>query len=116
MSYNNYYQRLRVKSVQMFDAMYFEKENHRKCHKRSWENVGCYIFGISYDTYMSYLKIDTQDIPSIPSRALALLQNMTDKLLKREGAADGRGADGRDGSPAESGIGSCRTRKKSNKR
>ena len=71
MSYNNRYQRLRVKSVQIFDRMYYEKENQRKCHKRNWAKMGCFIFGISYDTYLSYLKIDTSDVPALPSRAIA---------------------------------------------
>ena len=44
MSYNNRYQRLRVKSVQIFDRMYYEKENQRKCHKRNWAKMGCFIF------------------------------------------------------------------------
>ncbi len=74
MPYNNRYQRLRVKSVQIFDAMYFEKENQRKCHKRNWARMGCFIFGISYDTYLSYLKIDTSDIPDLPSKAVEELQ------------------------------------------
>ena len=86
MSYNNRYQRLRVKSVQIFDRMYYEKENQRKCHKRNWAKMGCFIFGISYDTYLSYLKIDTSDVPYIPSWAIDELQRMTDELLAREKA------------------------------
>lgn len=75
---------MRVKSVQIFDAMYFERENQRKCHKRNWARMGCFIFGISYDTYLSYLKMDTSDISPIPSRAIAELQKMSDKLLLHE--------------------------------
>lgn len=84
MSYNNHYQRLRVKCVQIFDAMYFEPENQQKCHKRNWEKMGCFIFGISYDTYLSYLKIDTSDIPDIPSEAVALAEALIEELLSRE--------------------------------
>lgn len=31
MSYHNHYRRLRIKCVQIFDALHFEKENHKKC-------------------------------------------------------------------------------------
>lgn len=84
MAYNNYYQRLRVKSVQIFDEMFYEPENHDKSHKRNWERMGSFIFGISYDTYLSYLKIDTSDIPSIPSEAIAAMNALIDKLLAEE--------------------------------
>lgn len=84
MSYNNHYQRLRVKCVQIFDSMYFEKENHQKCHKRNWARIGCFIFGISYDTYLSYLKKNTSDIPDIPSEAVACMQKLIDDLINRE--------------------------------
>lgn len=84
MPYNNRYQRLRVRSVQIFDEMYYEKENQQKCHKRNWARMGCFIFGISYDTYLSYLKIDTSDVPDIPSKAIDELQRMTDKLFVQE--------------------------------
>ena len=48
MSYNNFYMRLRVKAVQEFDKMYYEPEYKAKCHKRVWERLGRYTFGISY--------------------------------------------------------------------
>ena len=54
MSYNNYYMRLRVKAVQEFDRMYHEPEYKAKCHKRVWKRLGCYIFGISYQSYLDY--------------------------------------------------------------
>lgn len=56
MSYNNYCMRLRVKAVQEFDRMYHEPEYKAKCHKRVWKRLGCYIFGISYQSYLDYLK------------------------------------------------------------
>lgn len=90
MSYHNHYQRLRIKCVQIFDALHFEKENHKKCHKRNWARIGCYIFGISYDTYLAYLKVDTSDISKIPSEAVAQMQVLTDNLLGRE-KCPGRG-------------------------
>lgn len=55
MSYNNYYMRLRVKAVQEFDRMYHEPEYKAKCHKRVWKRLGCYIFGISYQSYLDSL-------------------------------------------------------------
>lgn len=63
MSYNNYYMRLRVKAVQEFDRMYHEPEYKAKCHKRVWKRLGCYIFGISYQSYLDYLKMDVSDVP-----------------------------------------------------
>ncbi len=54
-SYNNYYRRLRVKAVQEFDRMYHESEYKAKCHKRVWKRLGCYIFGISYQSYLDSL-------------------------------------------------------------
>ena len=56
---------LRVKAVQEFDQMYYEPEYKAKCHKRVWKRLGRYIFGISYQSYLDYLK-------------------MVDKLLERE--------------------------------
>ena len=58
MSYNNFYMRLRVKAVQEFDKMYYEPEYKAKCHKRVWERLGRYTFGISYQSYLDYLKMD----------------------------------------------------------
>lgn len=84
MPYNNHYQRLRIKCVQIFDEMYYEKENQRRCHKRNWERNGCFIFGISYETYLAYLKVDTSDIPAIPSEAIVQMQRLIDGLLARE--------------------------------
>lgn len=84
MLYNNHYQRLRIKCVQIFAEMYYEKENQRRCHKRNWERIGCFIFGISYETYLAYLKIDTSDIPPIPSKAIEEMQRLIDELLARE--------------------------------
>lgn len=68
MSYNNYYMRLRVKAVQEFDRMYHEPEYKAKCHKRVWKRLGCYIFGISYQSYLDYLKMDVSDVPPNRSR------------------------------------------------
>lgn len=84
MTYNNFYQRLRIKCVQIFDSMYYEKENHSKCHKRNWERMGRFIFGISYETYLSYLKMDTSDIPPIPNETVSMLQVLIDELLARD--------------------------------
>lgn len=67
-----------------FRGLHFEKENHKKCHKRNWARIGCYIFGISYDTYLAYLKVDTSDISEIPSEAVVQMQVLTDNLLGRE--------------------------------
>ena len=67
MSYNNYYMRLRVKAVQEFDRMYHEPEYKAKCHKRVWKRLGCYIFGISYQSYLDYLKMDVSDVPPTPA-------------------------------------------------
>ena len=69
MSYNNYYMRLRVKAVQEFDRMYHEPEYKAKCHKRVWKRLGCYIFGISYQSYLDYLKMDVSDVPPTPLEA-----------------------------------------------
>ena len=55
--------RLRVKAVQEFDQMYYEPEYKAKCHKRVWKRLGRYIFGISYQSYLDYLKMDVSDIP-----------------------------------------------------
>lgn len=84
MSYKNHYQRLRVKSVQIFDKMFFEKENHQKCHKQIWKKMGRYIFGISYDTYLHYLKIDVSDISDIPSEAVDKMDAFVEELKSRE--------------------------------
>ena len=50
--------RLRVKAVQEFDQMYYEPEYKAKCHKRVWKRLGRYIFGISYQSYLDYLKME----------------------------------------------------------
>lgn len=56
----------------------------RNAKKRNWARIGCYIFGISYDTYLAYLKVDTSDISEIPSEAVVQMQVLTDNLLGRE--------------------------------
>lgn len=84
MSYTNHFQRLRIKSVQIFDSMFFEKENHQKCHKQIWKKMGRYIFGISYDTYLKYLKEDVSDISDIPSEAVDSLDAYVEELKSRE--------------------------------
>lgn len=84
MSYNNYYKRLRVKAVQEFDKMYYEPENMAKCHKNVWKRLGCYIFGISYQCYLDYLKMDVSDVPSTPLEAQKAKRKLADKLLERE--------------------------------
>lgn len=75
MSYNNYYMRLRVKAVQEFDRMYHEPEYKAKCHKRVWKRLGCYIFGISYQSYLDYLKMDVSDVPPTPLEAQQAKRN-----------------------------------------
>ena len=84
MKYHNRYLKLRKKCVQIFDAMYFEPENHSKCHKRNWERMGCFVFGISYETYLKYLKSDTSNVPEVPSEAVDMMQALIDELLSRE--------------------------------
>lgn len=84
MSYNNYYMRLRVKAVQEFDRMYHEPEYKAKCHKRVWKRLGCYIFGISYQSYLDYLKMDVSDVPPTPLEAQQAKRKLVDKLLERE--------------------------------
>ena len=84
MSYNNYYMRLRVKAVQEFDRMYHEPEYKAKCHKRVWKRLGCYIFGISYQSYLDYLKMDVSDVQPTPLEAQQAKRKLVDKLLERE--------------------------------
>lgn len=84
MSYNNYYMRLRVKAVQEFDRMYHEPEYKAKCHKRVWKRLGCYIFGISNQSYLDYLKMDVSDVPPTPLEAQQAKRKLVDKLLERE--------------------------------
>ena len=84
MSYNNYYMRLRVKAVQEFDRMYHEPEYKAKCHKRVWKRLACYIFGISYQSYLDYLKMDVSDIQPTPFEARQAQLKLVDKLLERE--------------------------------
>ena len=84
MSYNNFYMRLRVKAVQEFDKMYYEPEYKAKCHKRVWERLGRYTFGISYQSYLDYLKMDVSDIPPTPFEARQAKRKLVDKLLERE--------------------------------
>lgn len=84
MSYHNYYLRLRIKAVQEFDEMYYESDYRAKCHKRVWKRLGCFIFGISYQSYLDYLKIDVSDIPSTPLEAQQAKRKLVDRLLDRE--------------------------------
>ena len=62
--------RLRVKAVQEFDQMYYEPEYKAKCHKRVWKRLGRYIFGISYQSYLDYLKMDVSAFPGNPCSRL----------------------------------------------
>lgn len=84
MKNHNHYRILREKCAQIFDSMYYEPENHSKCHKRNWERMGCFVFGVSYHTYLQYLRTDTSHIPDIPSEAVDMMQALIDELLSRE--------------------------------
>ena len=84
MSCNNSYMHLRVKAVLEFDQMYYEPEYKAKCHKRVWKRLGRYIFGISYQSYLDYLKMDVSDIPPTPFEARQAQLKLVDKLLERE--------------------------------
>ena len=84
MSYNNSYMRLRVKAVQEFDQMYYEPEYKAKCHKRVWKRLGRYIFDISYQSYLDYLKMDVSEIPPTPVEARQAQRKLVDNLLERE--------------------------------
>ena len=84
MKNHNHYRVLREKCAQIFDSMYYEPENHSKCHKRNWERMGCFVFGVSYETYLKYLKTDTSGIPDIPSQAVDMMQSLINELLARE--------------------------------
>lgn len=78
MAYKKSYLRYRVQAVQEFDRMYYEKENHSKCHRKAWER-GRRIFGISYETYLDYLKWDVSDLPPMPPEAQDELRKMAEK-------------------------------------
>ncbi len=84
MKNHNHYRILREKCAQIFDSMYYEPENHSKCHKRNWERMGCFVFGVSYRTYLRYLQTDTSHVPDIPSEAVDMMQELIDELLSRE--------------------------------
>lgn len=84
MSYHPYYRRLRIKSVQTFDRLFARPGEHARCHKRIWKQLGCYIFGVSYECYLEYLKIDVSDIPEVPSQAVRALDRLIEELLARE--------------------------------
>lgn len=84
MSYHNLFRRLRVKSVQTFDALYGERENRKKCSRAVWKRTGLYIFGIAERTYGNYLHEDVSDISPLPSEAVEHLQGLVDELLARE--------------------------------
>ena len=64
--------------------MYYEPEYKAKCHKRVWERLGRYTFGISYQSYLDYLKMDVSDIPPTPFEARQAQRKLVDKLLERE--------------------------------
>lgn len=70
--------------------MYYEKENHRRCHKQNWLKKGQFIFGVSYDTYLEYLKADTSDIPDVPSEAVEAMQRYIESLVAREKSTEKR--------------------------
>ena len=67
--------------------MYHEPEYKAKCHKRVWKRLGCYIFGISYQSYLDYLKMDVSDVPPTPLEAQQAKRKLVDKLLEREKTA-----------------------------
>ncbi len=84
MSYFNGYQRLRVKAIQQFDAIFYEKGNLRRCHYRIWHDLAQHIWGISYKSYLNTLRKDTSDIPNMPSRAVEAVHKLTTQLLRDE--------------------------------
>lgn len=42
------------------------------------------IFGISYQSYLDYLKMDVSDVPPTPLEAQQAKRKLVDKLLERE--------------------------------
>lgn len=52
-------------AVQTLDRLFYEKGNHQRCHKQVWRQHGYSIFGVSYPTYMKWLKIDVRGIPDL---------------------------------------------------
>ena len=48
------------------------------------KRLGCYIFGISYQSYLDYLKMDVSDVPPTPLEAQQAKRKLVDKLLERE--------------------------------
>ena len=79
MAYNKDYYLRRVRLVQLYDAVYFEKGNHSRCHKRIWQKADG-LFCISYPTYMHYLKVDTSAVPHITSQEIDLLLDFAARL------------------------------------
>lgn len=84
--YHNSYQRLRVRAVQEFDRMFYEPHNQHRSHKSIWRGMGCFIFGLSYQSYLSYLRKDVSDVPPLPSEALRALERFAARRLAPEGA------------------------------
>lgn len=65
MAYNKKGYLQRAKMIQELAAQYYEPENHGKCYKAVWKRHIFPQFGICYNTFLNYLKVEIK-----PGKAL----------------------------------------------
>lgn len=58
MAYNKKGYLQRAKMIQELAAQYYEPENHAKCYKAVWKRHIFPQFGICYNTFLNYLKVE----------------------------------------------------------
>lgn len=60
MAYNRKGYNIRARRIQEITAEHYEPENHAKCYKMIWKKHIYPAFGMCYDTYLKYLKVEVK--------------------------------------------------------
>lgn len=66
------HQKVRISLAQVIDRIFFESGNKRRCHKWVYDHYARYILGVSYDTYLIYLHMPSEE--TIPERIVEVFE------------------------------------------
>lgn len=79
----NCYYLYRARVVQELCRAFYERENRCRNHRAVWRKFAKHLLGISYDTYLSYLRVDTSGLNPEESEFIAqLFESIKDKRFQ----------------------------------
>lgn len=81
--YNNHYLLYRARVVQELNKVFYEEGNLHRCRKRVWDHFGKPLVGVSYGTYLRYLRVDTSGLnPEETKFIVQLIESIRDKCFQ----------------------------------